>query len=131
MPTLEINVILGMQTVMPPILGSVPTTVDHDPSTSHANSPVMWNFQSLDPGVDSVEIAFQDPSDTYFPSRSGGAATNCVAKLTTGYASIWGTTPHLKKHGVHPSKYTIKAYDSNGVAMPLYELDPTVVTVDP
>ena len=131
MSTLEINVIFGMQTVVPPIQGSVPTFVSPELTSSHSNEQVEWTFQTLDPQIDSVEIEFQDPKDTFFNSRGGPATNKFVAKLTTGYTSIWGTTPHLKKAGVHPSKYTIRAIDSSGSYVGIYELDPTVITVDP
>ena len=137
---MEINVFLGLDKSTP---GAPKVLVQPDPTASHSGGDVIWRFQSLDDDVDSVRVEFADQKDTYFTcrdtptARSNKCHTNLTGKGAYGgrQGRVLGTTPTLGSPGAKASKYSIIAFrgdpDRGGAPIPGYELDPTIVTVDP
>ena len=109
------------------------TQVYPDPISAHTNDSVSWVFHSFNSAVKSVEVVFQNQSQSYFFHHKGGGQTkNVIADLVAGNATIWGRAPNANGPGTQARvKYTINAYDVNGNAMNQYYLDPDVITEQP
>ncbi len=128
---LEMNVFVGLG-------GKPDITVHPDLAAAHSGDEILWHVHCLDDNVSYVEIDFQDLGDKFFQSRSGTTDSNkCYAKLRGAkpgkHGNLLGVAPDLGGPGAKENKYSVRAYDkqpASGVT-PLYQVDPTIVTVDP
>jgi hypothetical protein len=116
-----------------PTLPSPTINVNPDPSSAHTDDAVLWVFHSFDPTITSVEIVWKNASESYFfPRKATGIPAKSIrTDLIAGGATIWGRAPSLGMPGSRSSDYTINAYDSPSATLPVYSLDPTVITEQP
>jgi hypothetical protein len=110
-----------------------PAMVLQDPEAVMQEEVLNWHFHTAGTPVKAVRISFADPAATFFP-RPGQPATNQIQKAVGHRHTIWGQAPIYFTTGgpqSRPDKYTIEAFDQNGVPLPWATLDPTIRTDGP
>jgi len=110
-----------------------PAMVLQDPESVMQEEILNWVFHTAGTPVRAVRILFADAAATFFP-RPGLPASNEIKKAVGHRHTIWGQAPVYFTTGgpqSRPDKYTIEAFDQNGVQLPWATLDPTIRTDGP
>ena len=103
--------------------------VRNDPEAVVPGDHIEWRFHSLRPDIKKVRIEFADEAARFFPTP-GGTQNSMDKDLGKG-RFVWGTAPDIAGVSARGDKYSILAFDSDGVLIENASVDPTIITEKP